>query len=78
MYNDEIQESVISDLENKEITIANVVVNLVSQGYLVNNRKKFKLDVTSILIDAFENINIYTSEQQSSIERIYNSIFGYE
>lgn len=78
MYNDEIQESVISDLENKEITIANVVVNLVSQGYLVNNRKRFKLDLTSILIDAFENINIFTSEQQSNIERIYNKVFVYE
>lgn len=78
MYNDNLQETVISDLENKQVIISNIITNLVSQGYLINNKKKVKLELTSLLIDAFENINIFTDEQQTNIEQIYNKVFVYE
>ena len=74
MYNDEIRNTVISDLERKTISVADTAIVLASQGYLINRNKYIKLDWASILIHAFENIDILTKEQQDSVERIYNKV----
>lgn len=75
MYSDTIQNDVINNLENKVTTIANTFVALTSQGYRVDNTKRSKLNWSSILIDAFENIHVFDKEQQDKIESIYNKIF---
>lgn len=74
MYNDEIKQKILTNLEDKELSIVNNTIYLCSQGYVVNQNKHTKLAWTSILIDAFENINIFNEEQQASIERLYNKI----
>ena len=74
MYNDELRKTIITDLESKELSIVNTVVVLASQGYIVNRAKYIKLDWTSIILNAFENINIFSEEQQHNIELIYNKI----
>ena len=74
MYNDEIRKTIITDLESKELSIVNTAVVLASQGYVVNKTKYIKLDWTSIVLNAFENINIFSKEQQHKIELLYNKI----
>lgn len=74
MYNDDLRKSIITDLESKELNIVNTVVVLASQGYVINQAKHIKLDWTSIILNAFENINVFSEEQQHKIELFYNKI----
>lgn len=72
MYNDEFRKNIITDLESKELSIVNAAVVLASQGYIVNRAKYIKLDWASIILNAFENINVFSEEQQHKIELLYN------
>ena len=72
MYNDELRKTIITDLESKELSIVNTAVVLASQGYVINQAKHIKLDWTSIILNAFENINVFSEEQQHKIELLYN------
>ena len=74
MYNDDLRKSIITDLESKELNIVNTVVVLASQGYVINQAKHIKLDWTSIILNAFENINVFSEEQQHKIELLYNKL----
>ena len=74
MYNDELRKTIITDLENKELNIVNAAVVLASQGYVANRAKYIKLDWASIILNAFENINVFSEEQQHKIELLYNKL----
>lgn len=74
MYNDVIRKSILDDLEGKVISIINTSIALASQGYLVNKSKYIRLEWSSLLIHAFENIDIFSKEQQNNIERLYNKV----
>ena len=74
MYNDVIKKNILDDLENKAMSIVNTSIALASQGYLVNKSKYIRLDWSSILLHAFENIDIFSKEQQNNIERLYNKV----
>lgn len=76
MYNDKFRGNIINNLENKAIDIVNTSVALASQGYLVNRKKYIKLDWTSVLLAAFENINILSKEQQAKIDSLYEKIIS--
>ena len=74
MYNDVIKKNILDDLESKAMCIVNTSIALASQGYLVNKSKYIRLDWSSILLHAFENIDIFSKEQQNNIERLYNKV----
>lgn len=74
MYDDVIKTNTIDSLENKVVSIVNTSVALSSQGYLVNKNKYIKLDWSSIMIHAFENIYVLDEEQQRRVELLYNKI----
>lgn len=74
MYNDDLRKSIITDLESKELSVVNTVVVLASQGYVINQAKHTKLDLASIILNAFENINVFSEEQQHKIELLYNKL----
>ena len=74
MYNDELCKNIITDLESKELSIVNTAIVLASQGYVVNRIKYIKLDWTSIILNAFENINVFSEEQQHKLELLYNKL----
>ena len=75
MYDDKLRKTIITDLESKELSIVNTAVVLASQGYVINQAKHIKLDWTSIIFNAFENINVFSEEQQHKIELLYNKLF---
>ena len=74
MYNDIIKKNILDDLESKAMSIVNTSIALASQGYLVNKSKYIRLDWSSLLLHAFENIDIFSKEQQNNIERLYNKV----
>ena len=75
MYDEAIKNIAISNLEQKAISISHTTVALSAQGYIVNKNKKIKQDWSSILLHAFENIDVLSSEQQKAIEVLYNKIY---
>ena len=74
MYNDVIRKTILDDLESKVISIVNTSIVLASQGYLVNKSKYIRLDWSSLLLHAFENIDVLKPEQQHRVELLYNKI----
>ena len=74
MYNDVIKKNILDDLESKAMSIVNTSIALASQGYLVNKSKYIRLDWSSLLLHAFENIDVLIPEQQRSIELLYNKL----
>ena len=74
MYNDVIKKNILDDLESKAMNIVNTSIALASQGYFVNKSKYIRLDWSSLLLHAFENIDIFSKEQQNNIERLYNKV----
>lgn len=76
MYDDAIKDIAINNLEQKAIGIVNTTIALAAQGYVVNRRKQIKLEWSSILLHAYENIDVLTPEQQQSIEVLYNKIYN--
>lgn len=72
MYNDDLRKSIITGLKSKELSVVNTVVVLASQGYVINQAKHIKLDLANIILNAFENINVFSEEQQHKIELLYN------
>ena len=76
MYDDAIKNIAINNLEQKAIGIVQTTVALTAQGYIVNRAKQTRLQWSSILLHAFENIDVLTPEQQNYIEVLYNKIYN--
>ena len=76
MYDEAIKTIAISNLEQKAIGIVQTTVALTAQGYIVNRAKQTRLQWSSILLHAFENIDVLTPEQQNYIEVLYNKIYN--
>ena len=76
MYNDGLKDIAIRNLEQKAIGIVQTTVALTAQGYIVNRAKQTRLQWSSILLHAFENIDVLTPEQQNYIEVLYNKIYN--
>lgn len=72
MYDDVERQIIINDLEKKELNVCSNVIILLSQGYIVNNRKKAKLDFSSIMIHAIENMPVFDKDRQDLIINLYN------
>lgn len=76
MYDDGLKNIAIRNLEQKAIGIVQTTVALTAQGYIVNRAKQTRLQWSSILLHAFENIDVLTPEQQNYIEVLYNKIYN--
>lgn len=76
MYDDGLKDIAIRNLEQKAIGIVQTTVALTAQGYIVNRAKQTRLQWSSILLHAFENIDVLTPEQQNYIEVLYNKIYN--
>ena len=74
MYDNVIKKTILDDLEGKVISVVNTSIVLASQGYLVNKSTYIRLDWSSLLLHAFENIDVLKPEQQHRIELLYNKI----
>ena len=76
MYDDGLKDIAIRNLEQKAIGIVQTTVALTAQGYIVNRAKQTRLQWSSILLHAFETIDVLTPEQQNYIEVLYNKIYN--
>lgn len=73
-YNVELKEEIVSALENRVLTIIRIMLSLNEEGYEINNNKLVLFNFSSILIHAFENIGVFTEEQQKNLELLFNRV----
>lgn len=74
LYEETLKNVVLDTLENRVSGIADSINVLVTEGYVPNRNKRTILDWSMILIHAYENIDIFTKEQQDKIDVIYNKV----
>lgn len=74
LYESSLKQAVLDTLEDRVSSIADCIVVLLNEGYIPNKNKVTILNWSSILIDAYENIDVLSKEQHEAIDRIYNKV----
>lgn len=74
LYEPKLKQAMLDVLENRMSSIADCIQVLFEEGYIPNKKKFTVLDWTSILIDAYENIDVLSKEQQNQLDIIYNNV----
>ena len=74
MYESYLNKAMLDVLENRMSGIADSITVLIDKGYVPNKNKITILNWTPILIDAYENIALFTEEQQNKLDKIYEKI----
>ena len=74
LYDEKLKKAMLDVLENRVSGIADTIQVLVNEGYAPNKNKSTILAWRSILIDAYENVDILSEEQHRKLDRIYNKV----
>lgn len=74
MYESYLNKAMLDVLENRMSGIADSILVLIDKGYVPNKNKMTILNFTPILINAYENIALFTEEQQNKLDKIYDKI----
>lgn len=75
LYNNEIiKESILVTLENRATSISNAIRVLFEEGYIPNKNKFTILNWSTILLHAYENIDVFTEEQHKKLDDLFNKI----
>ena len=69
LYDNSIKDSVLDTLNNRVSSIADCIVSLFDNGYNPNKNKYVILTWSSILIDAYDNIDLFTEAKLIAYER---------
>ena len=74
LYNANKKQEMLDTLNVRVSSIVDVCVALVQEGYIPNKNKFNKLSWTTIMIDAFQNIDVLSVEQHTNLEELYNKV----
>ena len=74
LYNADKKQEMLDTLNTRVSNIVDVCVALVEEGYILNKNKLNKLSWTTIMIDAFQNIDVLSVEQHTNLEELYNKV----
>ena len=74
LYDADKKQEMLDTLNTRVSSIVDVCVALIQEGYIPNKNKYNKLSWTTIMIDAFENIDVLSVEQHANLEELYNKV----
>ena len=74
LYDSELKQTMLDILKNRVSGIADCIQSLLAEGYIPNKNKITILNWSSILIDAYENVDILSEEQQKKLDVVYNKV----
>lgn len=74
LYEETLKQPMLDVLEERMSGIADSINALVNNGYIPSRNKKNILDWSILLFHAYENIDIFTKEQQDNLDIIYNQV----
>ena len=76
LYEPDLKDTMLDILNDRLSGIADCITVLFDQGYIPNKNKYTILNWSSILIDAYENVDVLTKEQQNKLDVIYNKVLS--
>ena len=76
LYNEEIKEVTLDTLHDRVSSVIDISIALINEGYIPNKNKSIKLQWSTILIDAFENIDVLSNAQHRQLENLYNKVIS--
>lgn len=74
LYDVEKKQEVLDTLTNRVSSIVGICVSLAQEGYIPNKKKYDKLAWSMIMIDAFQNIDVLSTEQHRKLEVLFNKV----
>ena len=74
LHEDVLTDTMLDILNDRVSSIAGTIEALVNEGYIPNKNKSVILQWSIILIDAYENFNLFSEEQQNALDNIYNKV----
>ena len=74
LYEPNLKEAMLDVLKNRMSGIADCIQVLFDNGYIPNKNKMTILNWTTILIDAYENVDVLSIEQHNKLDNIYNKV----
>lgn len=63
-------------LNDRVSSIAGCMLALIEEGYTPNKKKVTILNWSSILIDAYQNLDVLSEEQQTKIHNLFNKVMS--
>ena len=74
LYEPNLKQTMLDVLHNRMSGIAGCIQVLFDEGYIPNKNKITILNWSTILIDAYENVDVLNKEQQNKLDIIYNKV----
>lgn len=74
LYDADKKQEMLDTLNTRVSSIVDVCVALAQEGYIPNKNKFNKLSWTTIMIDAFQNVDVLSVEQHTNLENLYNKV----
>lgn len=74
LYETQIRDTILDTLDNRVSSIALYIGRLLEEGYIPNNKKEVLLNWLTVLTHAYMNINSFTQEQQTNLDKLYNTL----
>ena len=76
LYEEPIKQGILDTLKDRVSSICDSVLALLEAGYIPNKNKTTLLNWSSILIQAYENIDVFSEEQHDKIDSLYNKVMS--
>ena len=76
LYEGNLKKEMLDVLEDRISGIADCILVLVDNGYIPNKNKTTILNWSSILIDAYENIDVFSEEQHNKLDNLYSKVLA--
>lgn len=73
-YDSVLKKQVLDSLENRLSSIALSIEKLSEQGYISSLENIDILNMTTMLIQAYNNIELFSKERQDELDIIYNKL----
>lgn len=74
LYELNLKQAMLDILEERMSGIADCIMALMNNGYIPNKNKMTILNWSAILIDAYENVDVLSIEQQHNLDNLYNKV----
>ena len=76
LYEPNLKQAMLDVLDERMSGIADCIQVLFDNGYIPNKNKMTVLNWSAILIDAYENVDVLSKEQQNKLDIIYNKVLS--
>ena len=74
LYEPKLKQAMLDVLEERMSGISSCIQVLFDNGYIPNKNKMTILNWSAILIDAYENVDVLSKEQQYKLDNLYNRV----